>query len=1362
MAARPWLQALRTASAIGLLLMTLLVAGVAALWWWSGNEGSLATALHWLQRTQPVVATDVAGSLRAGGRIGNLTWRQQGLEVQAESVELAWQPMALLSGLLKVTRLSAASVRIDDQRAPSAPSGPPASLVLPLPLRLELADFTLGRLQWSGPPVFEASGMAGRYGYDGIAHALELRSLQAAGGSYQGTARVEARGALAMQATLLGVLETQLPQSSATLPLSFQATLSGPLSRMDARASLQARPQAAPRGTALPAATVTARLTPWAAQPLDEARANFRDLDLASFWPQAPHTRLTGQASVRPGTDTASVSVSGGAGAGGSTSTSTSTATATATTMATTTVAWQLSTGLVNTLPGAWDKQRVPVERLTADGEWRGGVALVRTLTARVGGGELRATGRWTGAAAATSASASTPTPATATPKAAAQPAWTVQATLADIDPGALHTAFAGPRIGGSADLRGEGTAIVFETALQATATTKGSAPTDIAALGLREAVAQGRWDRGALSLPVLRLRTRDASLDAMLQLRPAARTGSGRVALAAPGLQLRMDGELAESAGQGELTAQVGDAGSALRWLNRLPGAPAALQSGVVAGSAQLDLRWQGGWTDPTLQARLGVPGLEWRATPAGAPLRVKDAEATLTGRLRQATLALRAQAEESSRRYTLRLAAEGGRTGAAAVPLSESAWQASVTQLEAAVQDAALGPGPWRIALGQPVSLRWTPAAAAGTLEAGAGQATLTAPSRAPATGVARPAADNAANTSGAGSTGAGASTSAALIAWQPVRWQPGRLVSAGRISGLPMAWAELVGGPQLAGGALSGDLVFDGEWDATLAETLRLRATLARRSGDLRVRAETAPGLYADIAAGVREARLSLINDGDRLQLALRWDSERAGTAEGQLATRLAQTGGAWEWPAGAPLEGQLRAQLPRLGIWSVLAPPGWRLRGSLATDLRVSGTRAAPLLAGTLQAEDLALRSVVDGIELGQGRLRVRLDGTRLLIDEFTLHGAGGRGPGGSLTARGEAGWSGGGPQVRLTAQLDRLRASIRTDRQLTVSGDIQGGYGTAGADLQGRLRVDQAVIVLPDEGKPQLGDDVVVRSGAQALTDARPSTSARSSPQALGAQRTAQATAPPGARGAQARPVTLAVALDLGDNFRVQGKGLDTRLRGVLNLAGNSLASPRLTGTLNTEGGQYRAYGQRLDVEQGVLRFTGAVDNPSLDILAVRPNMTQKVGVQITGSALLPRVRLYAQPDMPDSEKLSWLVVGRASASGGAEAALLQQAALALLGGRAGGGMSGGLASSLGLDELSFRGGGSRDGSDTAAQGVVTLGKRFSRNFYVAYERSLGGALGTFFVFYDLSRRVTVRGQTGRQTALDLIFTLQYD
>jgi translocation and assembly module TamB len=143
-------------------------------------------------------------------------------------------------------------------------------------------------------------------------------------------------------------------------------------------------------------------------------------------------------------------------------------------------------------------------------------------------------------------------------------------------------------------------------------------------------------------------------------------------------------------------------------------------------------------------------------------------------------------------------------------------------------------------------------------------------------------------------------------------------------------------------------------------------------------------------------------------------------------------------------------------------------------------------------------------------------------------------------------------------------------------------------------------------------------------------------------------------------------------------------------------------------------------------------------------------------VQVTGSAKAPRVRLYSEPDLPDAEKLSWVVLGRSAAAGGAEAALLQQAALALLGG---GGTGGNFAQRLGLDEIGFKG---PESGDDASGAALTFGKRLSKDLYVTYERSLSGVLGTLYIFYDLSQRLTLRGQTGLQSAVDLIYTVRYD
>ena len=106
--------------------------------------------------------------------------------------------------------------------------------------------------------------------------------------------------------------------------------------------------------------------------------------------------------------------------------------------------------------------------------------------------------------------------------------------------------------------------------------------------------------------------------------------------------------------------------------------------------------------------------------------------------------------------------------------------------------------------------------------------------------------------------------------------------------------------------------------------------------------------------------------------------------------------------------------------------------------------------------------------------------------------------------------------------------------------------------------------------------------------------------------------------------------------------------------------------------------------------------------------------------------------------------------------------MLQQAALALLAGNGKTPVTG-LANAFGLDELSLGQAATtnQDGT-TGSEATLKLGKRISREFYVAFERSLAGTMGTFYVFYDLSRHLTLRAESGAQSAVDLIFTTRFD
>ncbi|MFY7902352.1 MAG: translocation/assembly module TamB domain-containing protein, partial [Rubrivivax sp.] len=242
----------------------------------------------------------------------------------------------------------------------------------------------------------------------------------------------------------------------------------------------------------------------------------------------------------------------------------------------------------------------------------------------------------------------------------------------------------------------------------------------------------------------------------------------------------------------------------------------------------------------------------------------------------------------------------------------------------------------------------------------------------------------------------------------------------------------------------------------------------------------------------------------------------------------------------------------------------------------------------------------------------------------------------------------------------------------------------------------------------------------------------------------------------GATGAEPSPrarraFSMQVAVDLGEQLLVRGHGLDTRLAGSLRIT-NPAGRLAVNGAIDARSGTYAAYAQKLEIARGTVTFQGPPDNPRLDVLAVRPNIDQRVGVLISGSALAPRVRLWSEPDLPDQDKLSWLMLGRASGGlGRNDMALLQRAALALLAGE-GTAPTDALLKQLGIDELTVA---QREGDvrDT----VITLGKQLSRRWFVGYERGVNATTGTWQLIYRAAQRLTVRAQSGLENSLDVIW-----
>jgi translocation and assembly module TamB len=415
---------------------------------------------------------------------------------------------------------------------------------------------------------------------------------------------------------------------------------------------------------------------------------------------------------------------------------------------------------------------------------------------------------------------------------------------------------------------------------------------------------------------------------------------------------------------------------------------------------------------------------------------------------------------------------------------------------------------------------------------------------------------------------------------------------------------------------------------------------------------------------------------------------------------------------------------------LGVWT---PAGWRLAGHLQAQAKVSGTLGQPLFSGEINGQNLGAVNTLQGIELKRGQLQLQLAGSQARLTTLTFEGAG-KDPG-QLSISGKASL-GASPEASFEITATRFHVLNRDDRQARVSGQASLIFkGLDKASLDGSLSFDQGLFDVSQADAPSIGDDVNVINlpgDAGTVTDGGTTAQTR-------------------------RQWQVNLALNLGDQLRLKGRGLNARLTGALRLSTPN-GRPQLKGTVKTVDGTFASYGQKLLIERGTLAFSGPLDNPRLDIKAMRvqsplaESSDVKVGVVIGGTALDPRVSLYSEPPMSDTEKLSWLVLGRGPTGlGSADIGLLQTAASALFSGE-GGTPQDSLVGSLGLDELSVR---QTDGAvrDT----IVTVGKQLSSRWYLGYERSLTATEGTWQALYRASQRISVRLQTGDDNAIDLIW-----
>lgn len=518
-----------------------------------------------------------------------------------------------------------------------------------------------------------------------------------------------------------------------------------------------------------------------------------------------------------------------------------------------------------------------------------------------------------------------------------------------------------------------------------------------------------------------------------------------------------------------------------------------------------------------------------------------------------------------------------------------------------------------------------------------------------------------------------------------------------------------------------SLQGDVIFSGNWDITTDEKVNGKLSLWREAGDLSMTASD--GAIKPLGLETLNADLIIVNN--QATFTAKMNGSGIGNLEAIIATTLSKTDAGFALLGNAPLTINGKAQLHHLA-WLPLPASlmGAKIDGELIMSVAGNGTIQAPDLSGNISAKNLLFTLPTEGVALSDGTLKASFEHDKLLIKQATWKGGEGY-----LKASGLMMLAKSKPIIDLDWTADQFTAISRADRLLILSGSGKTILAEELLTISGDFTVNKGLIELANEDAPTLGDDVVIVGQTESSLELK--------------------------QESTLKLLLNGLKINLSDAFKLRGRGLDAELTGAITLNGLTEYHPHTEGSIQVKKGTYMAYGQVLTIERGILNFSGTVDNPGLNIRAMRNSTPINAGVEITGSAFLPVTKLVSEPNVTDSEKLSWLVLGHGmDQTTKSDYGILSLAAGVILSQGQSVPLQTQIARAAGLDELSFSGG-------NATSASLVFGKQLSSKLYLSYVKSISGLLDVARLTFNITKRWSLRAEAGTESAVDVLYTFSF-
>lgn len=429
----------------------------------------------------------------------------------------------------------------------------------------------------------------------------------------------------------------------------------------------------------------------------------------------------------------------------------------------------------------------------------------------------------------------------------------------------------------------------------------------------------------------------------------------------------------------------------------------------------------------------------------------------------------------------------------------------------------------------------------------------------------------------------------------------------------------------------------------------------------------------------------------------------------------------------------LEGDIRLSLPSLDWVPAVVAGVSNVQGGATSSIKVSGSIQQPSLGGNIEVSNLGFDVDALGVRFRDANLSAEqaADGSYVISGSLNS-GEGAATVSGRINDLFLASWSAEGE-----ISGSNFLFINRPELSITASPDLSLNASAALIDISGQLGLPTLqldVESLPDSAI-DVSRDVVITNNSGTLPNQDTNVYVDE-------------------RSLFSIPLAADINVTLEDNVRFNGFGISAALGGDINYRQTATGASSTYGELSILSGSYKAYQQELVIRQGQFLFFGALDNPALDIRAVREVNDITVGVLMNGTLKSINSQLFSTPALPENDIISLIATGRKFSSIGEGDDVNILNTIANLGLNRSQGFTNSMRDRLGLDALAITNTGDINNS------VLTVGKYVTPDIFIRYGVGLFDNQSKISVDYTLGENLKLQAESGEFQSIDITYSVE--